>query len=67
MLLDPLHIAVHPALQELAAGGSNASVGFEQPLLCLNVDLGLAERRHVKVGQDRSKMLLRDSRANGSD
>ncbi len=53
-------VLVHPALQELGAGFSNAAVGVEEAVFCLHEGLRLAERGHVEVGQDVAQVLLRE-------
>src|SRR5690606_221063 len=58
--LHPRNVAVHPVLEELAAVGSDPAGGVEQPLLHLDEALGLAERRHVEVGERVPQVLLRD-------
>src|SRR4051812_6730839 len=59
VLLHPSYVAVHPALQELLACRANAAVRLEKAFLGLDKRFGLAKRRHVEIGQDVAKMLLR--------
>src|SRR5690606_12437290 len=67
VLLHPGHITVHPALQEAAAGGADAAIGFEQPVLGLQEDFRLAIRRHVEIADDGAQVLLRAGGADGTD
>ena len=58
VLLYPRDIPVHPPLEKLPARRADAAICLEQPVLHLDKGLGLANCRHIKIGEDGAKMLL---------
>ena len=67
MRLDPRDIPVHPALQELAAIGTDSTRRVEQTFLRLDEAFRLTERRAVQVGEHVAQVLLRHRGADGAD